>query len=127
MRRGFVRVDDRRDDVALSVPLREEAGALGKEFLLFLQRKVLEERAVRARDEGAHQHGILAYLCRQVKSLDLIVDKLRVAPLPFDNVVVASCARFVNLGIARLVGFISLILLFDGRNVRLVILFHVTN
>lgn len=33
----------------------------------------------------------------------------------------------IDLRIALLVGLVALVLLFDGRNVRLVILFHVTN
>ena len=127
MRRGFVRVDNRRDDIAFTVPLRKEAGALGKELLLFLRRKVLEKRAVRAHDEGTHQHGILPHFGRQVEGFDLIVDELRIAALPFDNVVVAARAPAIDLRIARPIGFIPLVLLFDGCNVRFVILFHVAH
>ena len=38
MRRGFVHVDDGGDDVALAVPLREEAGAVHKELPLLAWR-----------------------------------------------------------------------------------------
>ena len=38
VRRGFVHVDDGRNDIALAVVLREEAGALGKELLLLARR-----------------------------------------------------------------------------------------
>ena len=80
-----------------------------------------KEFPVRAHDEGTHQNGILAYFGRQIKGFDLIVDELRVAALPFDNVVVSARAPAIDLRIARLVGFVALVLLFDGRNVRLVI------
>ena len=53
--------------------------------------------------------------------------ELCVVTLPLDNLVVAARARAVDLRIARLIGVVAFVLLFDGRNVRLVILFHVTN
>ena len=78
-------------------------------------------------DKGTHKHGVFAYFRGQVESLNLIVDKLRVRPLPFDNVVIVPRAREVYLRVDRLISFVALVLLFDGCNVRLVILFHVTN
>ena len=127
MRRSLVHVDDRGDDVALAVTLRKEVGAVHKELPLLAWRKPAKEFPVRAHDEGTHQNGIFPHFGRQVKGFDLIVDELRVAALPFDDVVVASRARGVYLRVTRPIGFIPLVLLFDGRNVRLVILFHVTN
>ena len=64
---------------------------------------------------------------RQAESFDFIVDELRVAALPLDNVIVATRACAIDLWVARLIGFVALVLLLDGRNVRLVVLFHVTN
>ena len=58
---------------------------------------------------------------------DPVVDELRVAALSLDNVVVSARASAIDLRIARAIGFIPLVLLFDGRDIRLVILFHVTN
>ena len=118
---------DRRDNVVLAVPLRKEAGAVHKELLLFERRQPTEKHPVRTHDEGTHKHGILAYFRKQVESLNLIVNKLCVRPLPFDNVVIVPRAREVYLRVDRLISFVALVLLFDGCNVRLVILLHVTN
>ena len=58
---------------------------------------------------------------------DPVVDELRVAALPLDNVVIAFRSYVINIGVVSPIGLVSLIFLFDGRNVRFVILFHVTN
>ena len=120
-------MDDRRDDIFLAIPLRKEAGAINEELLLLSRQQPVEKLPVRTHDEGAHEHGVLAYFRGQVESFNLIVDKLRVRPLPFDNVVIVPRAREVYLRVDRLIGFVARIFIFDGRNVRLVILFHVTN
>ena len=127
MRRGFVYVDDRRDDILLAVPLRKETSTVDKELLLLARRQPTEKLSVRTHDKGTHKHGVFAYFRGQVESLNLNVDKLRVRPLPFDNVVIVPRAREVYLRVDRLISFVALVLLFDGCNVRLVILFHVTN
>ena len=58
---------------------------------------------------------------------DPVVDELRVAALPLDNVVIAFRSYVINIGVVSPVDLVSLIFLFDARNVRFVLLFHVTN
>ena len=115
MRRGFVYVDDRRDDILLAVPLRKETSTVDKELLLLARRQPTEKLSVRTHDKGTHKHGVFAYFRGQVESLNLIVDKLRVRPLPFDNVVIVPRAREVYLRVDRLISFVALVLLFDGE------------
>ena len=122
MRRGFVYVDDRRDDILLAVPLRKETSTVDKELLLLARRQPTEKLSVRTHDKGTHKHGVLAYFREQIESFNLVVDKLCVRALPFYNVVIVPRAREVYLRIYRLIGFIALVLLFDGCNVRLGIL-----
>ena len=127
MRRGFVHVDYGGNNILLTVSVRKETGAIRKEFFLFMRRQTFEKLSVRTHNKRTHQNCVLANFRRQVELGYPAIDVLRVGALSLNDIVVVSGVSAVYLRIVSRMVYISFILLFDGRNIRLVIFFHVTN
>ena len=127
--RYYLYEDEIDEDALIDGIYSGYASALGDPYTEYYDKE--ETQALLETTSGEFS-GIGATMSMNVDSGEItIVNVYKDSPadraLPFDDVVVASRARFVYLRIARLIGFVAFVLLFDGRNVRLVILFHVTN
>lgn len=123
VRRFFIHVHHRGNDIFRSHKIREKGLAFLKEASGFFWRKTFEKSAVRGDDKPAHMHGILSDSLAQLQIVNAPLDGLRVScrGLVVQFVVVAA-ALIVDIRVGMALAFTAIVTLnvSDGLFLELV-------
>ena len=128
VRRGFVHVDDRRDDILSAITFGEEVRTLKEEGVDIVVTLILEKLRACTDEKGRHEHGVVLHLAFGCEFFQPTVDERGVAAVRLDEVVIETRAFAVDLRVELgAISLVTLVLPLDADDVAPLIFFHMTN